>query len=92
VCIACHRNPTHRRFEIRVLEVEVNPKLCDLMIGTYHTMSHRLQAAVGQSIVRRSRDRTAGRGLLPTIFHVLCLGAFLKQALEFVLTPIFFGF
>jgi hypothetical protein len=27
VCIACRRDPPHRRFESRVLEVEVNPKL-----------------------------------------------------------------
>ena len=26
-CIACRRNPPHRRLESRVLEVEVNPKL-----------------------------------------------------------------
>jgi hypothetical protein len=27
VCIACRRDPPHRRFEGRVLKVEVNPKL-----------------------------------------------------------------
>ena len=27
VCIACRRDPPHRRFESRVIEVEVNPKL-----------------------------------------------------------------
>ena len=60
VCIARRRDPPHRRFESRVLEIEVNPKLRAWSECPYAIMSIPSTAAISSTFSRPSSDSIDG--------------------------------
>jgi hypothetical protein len=61
MCNARRCNPPHRRFEGRVLEVEVNPKLRAQVECPYAIISIPSTAAIPSTFSRPSSDSIDGR-------------------------------